>query len=374
MRILHICNDFCGSKVHGNLARELDELGAEQTVYCPVRQENLLGKNQFNAKNISFVYSFCIRPWYKYVYHYKASKLYKDLKRNVNLKEVDFIHAHTLFSDGAVAYKAFKEYGVKYAVAVRSTDTDDFIGRRMFHAFPMGKKILLNASRIYFISASGKKQFVSSNFVKSILSKIESKFELRPNGIDKTWLENITHEGHSSKTICYVGTFIPRKNIERVALAIGELRKEDPYKNVKFRIIGGGGDANNKVAQLIAKHTDFIEYAGVIKDKEQLIASMRECGLFAMPSWGETFGLVYIEALSQNLPIIYSKNDGIDGFYDDSVGIAVDAYSIEEIKNAIKTILDNRSAYSNAKVDFNVFNWSEIATKYYNDYNSIINE
>ena len=33
-----------------------------------------------------------------------------------------------------------------------------------------------------------------------------------------------------------------------------------------------------------------------------------------MPSTGETFGLVYIEALSQSLPIIYTKGDGVYGF------------------------------------------------------------
>lgn len=73
MNILHICNDFCGSKVHGNLTRMLDGLGVNQTVYCPVREERLLGKNQFEGKHIRFVYSFCIRSWYKYVYHYKVT-------------------------------------------------------------------------------------------------------------------------------------------------------------------------------------------------------------------------------------------------------------------------------------------------------------
>ena len=47
MRILHICNDYCGSKVHANLYRRLDELGVEQTVYAyyrggDVRENNVL--------------------------------------------------------------------------------------------------------------------------------------------------------------------------------------------------------------------------------------------------------------------------------------------------------------------------------------------
>ena len=61
MRILHISNGFADSKVHSNLTRALDDLGLEQTVYCPVREERLLGKNQFDGKHVSFVYSFCIK-------------------------------------------------------------------------------------------------------------------------------------------------------------------------------------------------------------------------------------------------------------------------------------------------------------------------
>lgn len=36
-----------------------------------------------------------------------------------------------------------------------------------------------------------------------------------------------------------------------------------------------------------------------------------------MPSHKETFGLVYAEAMSQGLPIIYTKNQGFDGQFPD---------------------------------------------------------
>lgn len=65
---------------------------------------------------------------------------------------------------------------------------------------------------------------------------------------------------------------------------------------------------------------------------------MRSCSVFAMPSIFETFGLVYLEALSQNLPVVYTKGQGIDGMFDNTVGIGVDPLSVEEIKNAIKMI------------------------------------
>lgn len=51
-----------------------------------------------------------------------------------------------------------------------------------------------------------------------------------------------------------------------------------------------------------------------------------------MPSYHETFGLVYIEALTQHLAIVYTKGQGVDGMLDSSVGEAVKASSKANIK------------------------------------------
>lgn len=376
MNILHICNDFCGSKVHGNLTKELDELGVTQMVYCPVREERLLGKNQFDGKHIRFVYSFCIRPWYKFVYHYKAYKLYKDMKEKVNLSEVDFIHAHTLFSDGVLAYKAHKEYGVKYAVAIRNTDLNDYI-RLMKHSYCTGRKILLNAEKVYFISAGIKKQFEESKFVSPILNQVRDKFVLQPNGIDDYWHHHISHEERTGHDLLYIGDFSANKNVVRLAEAVLELRKEKGFEDVRLIIVGG--EVKNTVhvndgltQKMIDEHPGIIIGLGKIFDKDKLAEIMRSCTLFAMVSIYETFGLVYIEALSQNLPVVYTKGQGIDGMFDKTVGVSVNPKSVEEIHNALKEILLNHGRFGNQKIDFTLFKWKIIAKRYADDYKTII--
>lgn len=375
MNILHICNDFCGSKVHGNLTRVLDELGVNQMVYCPVREERLLGKNQFEGKHIRFVYSFCIRSWYKFVYHYKAYKLYKDMREKVNLGEVDFIHAHTLFSDGVLAYKAHKEYGVKYAVAIRNTDLNDYI-RLMKHTYNTGRKILLNAEKVYFISAGIKKQFEESKFVRPILDHVKDKFVLQPNGIDDYWHQHISHEERTGHDVLYVGDFSANKNVVRLAEAVLELRKEKGFEDVRLIIVGGevkGGARKNdgKTQQMIDDNPEAIKALGKIYDKDKLAEVMHSCAMFAMPSIFETFGLVYLEALSQNLPVLFTKGQGIDGMFDDTVGESVNPHSVDNIKNALKTILGNPNVYGNQHVEFNMFDWKLIADKYRTDYINI---
>lgn len=376
MKLLQICNDFAGSKVHCNLAKQLDEKNINQVLYCPVREESLVGKNKFDGKHIEFIYSFCIKSWYKYAYHYKAFKLYKDLKRNVDLSSVNIIHAHTLFSDGVLAYKAHKEYGLPYVVAVRNTDVNDYI-RLMRHCYHTGREILLNAEKVFFISAALKKKFEDSKFVVPILEKVKHKFVLQPNGIDNYWHGHISHDERRGHDILYVGDFSANKNVVRLAEAVLELRKENGFNDVRLKIVGGevkgGGRRNDgKTQAVIDANPEAIMALGKIYDKDKLSEVMRSCSVFAMPSIYETFGLVYLEALSQNLPVVYTKGQGIDGMFDDTVGIGVNPLSVEEIKNALKLILQDSIKYSNQHVCFDDFKWSEIAGKYISMYKDII--
>lgn len=365
MRVLHVCNGFAGSKVHVSLAQKLDNLGIEQTVYCPVRDLSHIGKNQFAGNRIKFVYSYCIKSWYKCVYHYKAYMLYRDLKSNVDLKTIDIIHAHTLFSDGVLAYRANKEFGIPYIVAVRNTDVNGFV-RLMKHCHHLGRKILLNAEKVLFISSALQKTFEQSSFVKPVLEKVKDKFELLPNGIDDYWHEHISHDKHKGHDVLYVGDFSANKNVVRLAKAVLELRREDGFGDVRLVIVGGdkGGKSGGKTQAMINSTPEAIRALGKIYDKDKLAEVMRSCSVFAMPSIHETFGLVYLEALSQNLPVVYTKGQGIDGLFDNTVGVSVNPKSVNDIYMGLRELLIHHDKYGNQSVDFKLFDWEKIAHRY----------
>lgn len=372
MRVLHISNGFSGSKVHSNLAKKIDDRDVCQVVYCPVRTEGELGCNQFEGKNVEFVYSYCIKSWYKFVYHYKAWRLYKDMRNKVDMQQVDIIHAHTLFSDGLLAYKAYKEYGIPYIVAVRNTDLNDFI-RLLKHTYPIGREILLNASKIFFISVGIMRTFSETGFVRPIIDQVKGKFELMPNGIDDYWHLHISTMHHAGHDILYVGDFSDNKNVVTLANAVLQLRQEKEFMDVRLVIVGGdkGEDRMSQTRKMIEDHPEAIVYLGKIFDKDRLAEVMGSCAIFAMVSIHETFGLVYVEALSQNLPVIYTKGQGIDGMFDNTVGIGVNPLSVEEIRLAIREILSTPGKYGNGNVNFDDFKWGYIADKYidiYSDY------
>src|SRR5690606_40262221 len=92
----------------------------------------------------------------------------------------------------------------------------------------------------------------------------------------------------------------------------------------------------------------------------------RLCDMFAMPSSGETFGLVYVEAMLQGLPILFTKGEGIDGFYTEKIGENVSkSATVSEIRDKIEVMVER---YSDYKIPIEIVrqnhDWSRIAKEY----------
>lgn len=362
MKVLHICNDFSGSPVHARLIQALDNKGLSQIVYSPVRSLALMHRNTFQSKDTKFVYLNNIKPYHRYLYHVKANGLYQDLKKSITINSIQLCHAGTLFSDGILAYKLYKEFGIPYVVAVRSVDVDKFL-RYMPHTWIDGRKVLLNARHIVFISPSLKEKLVSSEVIKPILGKIEKKFVLQPNGIDDYWLNNICSDSTiNPDKLIYVGTFITRKHVPLLQQAVLNLKTEFP--DIHLTLVGGKGEDQETVLRLTQVHPTVFDYLGQIKDKDKLAAIYKENSVFAMASRGETFGLVYIEALSQGLAVLYTKGEGVDGLLDDNNGIGIRECTLSEVTKKLAQLIHDRKGFTNKTIDFSQYDWNNIADNY----------
>lgn len=92
-----------------------------------------------------------------------------------------------------------------------------------------------------------------------------------------------------------------------------------------------------------------------------------------MPSFYESFGLVYAEAMSQGLPVVYTRGQGFDQWFPDGeVGWSVDPNRPNEIVNAILKITEDYKRYKeNALRGSNRFNWTRIVVEYLEIYKSV---
>lgn len=108
-------------------------------------------------------------------------------------------------------------------------------------------------------------------------------------------------------------------------------------------VIVGGGDAKGKVVAHAAASpvAANIEVKGFVSESE-LAAIWREAHVFAMPSRGEGFGLVYIEAMRHGLPVIASVHDaGQEVNVDGETGYNVDLDRASALEESLIDLLSD---------------------------------
>lgn len=355
MKVLHINSYYQVGKFYKFLYDE-EEKNYDIKVYVPVCYDK---EGEYGDYTIT---SKCFNKNDRFLFHLKHHKIFKDILKKINVQDYNLIHAHSLFSNGYIAYKLKKKYGINYVVAVRNTDVNVFF-KKLFYLRGLGRKILKESAAIVFLSESYRNLLLDKYINKKDKESILKKSYIIPNGIDDFWFKNKYKreklKDPSKINLVYAGRIEKNKNILATAMAC-ELLKNKNYK-VNLTIIGDITD--QKYYEEIAKY-DFVKWYPKMK-KEELIKQYRKKDIFVMPSITETFGLVYVEAMSQSLPIIYSKGQGFDGqFKEGEVGYHVDATNIEDIANKIIKIINNYDIIKDKCYNsFNKFNWTDIASK-----------
>src|SRR4029077_4515742 len=111
---------------------------------------------------------------------------------------------------------------------------------------------------------------------------------------------------------------------------------------VKY-LLGGRGPDRPRVEGLIQELGvgEEVVLPGYIPDHE-LCAHYNLCDLFGMPSKGEGFGIVFLEALACGKPVIAGNKDGSgDAVLNGRLGALVDPDSVEEIEETLLQALTN---------------------------------
>ncbi|WP_173107701.1 glycosyltransferase family 4 protein [Bacillus sp. KH172YL63] len=352
-----------------NLFKRLANKRIEQDVFVPIKDEEHSGSNQLplEYQTVHYYYKNIVKKHDKFLYHNKISKQMKEIEKSLDPKEIDFIHAHTVFSDGGTAYKLHKKYGTDYIVSVRNTDIN-FFYKYAIHLRPFMYKILKNAKAVVFISHAYKQKTLDL-LPEKVLSEIREKCHVIPNGADDYWHDQALSEGRikesSNVRLLFIGLIDENKNLGTVIKACEKLIKDGV--NASLEVVGNGPlEIQNKDLCKELGIQDHVVFHGYVKDQAKIQSIMNQSDIFVMPSYRETFGLVYIEAMSRGLPVIYSYEQGIDGFFKEGeVGYSVDPDQSETITEAIKKITQNYDEMSAKCVyESKQFNWDAVSNEY----------
>ena len=362
MKILHINSNYLYTSIYENLLDNLDH-DIENIIFNPVKKKNIEKINSkyeiFKPNNIKKADSlFTLSRMRRNLYY---------IKNQIDFTQSDLlIHAHSMTNDGLLAYKLYKKYKLPYVLTVRNTDVN-FTLKYKKHLFKIYEKVLLNAEVIIFPNHSYKNKMIEifkSN--EKLIFKMKNS-RIIPNGVDRFWHENYSEQYRKLNlkkeiNVLFVGRIYKQKNLHRVVSAINQLN-EQKY-NVNYNVVGSVID--KKYFEKLNKSKDF-NYLGE-KSKIEILDIMKDNDMFIMPSENETFGLVYIEAISQNLPIIFTKNEGIDDYFpENKYGEAVNAFEVNSIKNGILKIIKDYEKYQKNMISKNHledFKWEKIGFTY----------
>lgn len=367
MRILHINCNYIGTTLHQLMIEELDKLGFENEVFVPTYDKDIA----VIQVNSNVTVSECFRKWDRVFFDYKQKKIIQAIEKNYDVSKFDLIHAYTLFTDGNAARVLSEKYGVPYVVAVRNTDVNTFF-KKMIPLRSRGIRTMMQARHVFFLSPAYKGEVFSKYVPSDKQNAISSKTSIIPNGIDDFWFQNENEKsaGHFSEDtvkLVYAGNIDHNKNIETTQAAMKLLAEN----GVRTHLTVVGRVKDEKICERVKSDHSTTVLPPVSKD--QLLPIYRAADIFVMPSFTESFGLVYAEAMSQGLPVIYSAGQGFDGqFPDGHVGYAVDPHSAESVAEGITQAISHI-----AELQKNVINsarrfcWSEIIKNYAVLYQSI---
>jgi len=143
-------------------------------------------------------------------------------------------------------------------------------------------------------------------------------------------------------------------------LTVGRLASEDAYKGydvlissvrrareggvpVRLRIVGAGDDLDRlrAHARSLDLEPDGVEFLGAVSDA-QLRQELIDCDVFALPSKGEGFGIVYLEAMSMARPCIAGNHGGPPEIIDDGEdGYLVEHGDVDQLASRLVTLYCN---------------------------------
>jgi phosphatidylinositol alpha-1,6-mannosyltransferase len=117
--------------------------------------------------------------------------------------------------------------------------------------------------------------------------------------------------------------------------------------DARLLIVGGGSAlAATRALALASPAARSIEVAGFVSEGD-LSAMFRRAHIFAMPSRGEGFGLVYVEAMRHGLPVIASTHDaGQEINAHGETGFNVSLDESDELANRLIELLDDATLRS----------------------------
>ncbi len=228
---------------------------------------------------------------------------YSDEIDNILSKEkFDVIHFHEPWVPFVSRQILTRSQAVNVAT-FHAKSPENFMSKSIIgSAVPYTKSVL---SYLHSLTA------VSDAASEYVCSLTDEPITIVPNGIDLDKFKPAQTKTQPQKTILFLGRLDKRKGLEYLLDAYDLLRKK--HDDVKLVIAGSG--VRRKFLEKYVKQYNIpdVEFLGYIpeEDKVRLMAS---ADVYCSPApFGESFGIVLLEAMAVNVPVVAGNNSGYSG-------------------------------------------------------------
>ena len=338
-------------KVHGSFFKEqfqaLQRSGEKVTVaYNEIWPITDLGKLK-EKTGITFSEEYGL-PTYRfrnYNFLPKNANMFKFFNRRMERlyleiveKEghVDIIHAHSAFWGGISAAYVAKKYNIPFVLTEHSSLKYSMYVRDSYVKWIKSAYDCADALIAVGNGLKAEMQEYTSNNINVI-----------GNMVDFSMFIPEEKEKSNDIILFSLAYLVAEKGIDRLIKAFSEAFKGE---KVKLRIGGYGNRAEEyeKLSQDLGM-SEQITFLGEVK-REDVVKELNKCDGFVLPSEHETFGVVYIEALSLGKPVLGTKNGGAEDIIKHFNGILVENKNHEALVNGLKEFVNKIPQFPNDKI------------------------
>ena len=219
-------------------------------------------------------------------------------------EEFDVIHAHDWLTYPA-GIAAKKASGKPLVVHMHATEFDRTGGNVNQTVYDMEREGMEAADRVITVSNLTRKIVVEKYGIDP------GKVVTVHNAVDQDVASEIAEMKRKmkEKVVTFLGRITFQKGPDYFIEAAYKILQKD--RNVRF-VMAGSGDMLNRMIERVAhlRIADRFHFTGFLKG-DDVTNMFALSDVFVMPSVSEPFGIVPLEAMRSNVPVVISKQSGV---------------------------------------------------------------
>jgi len=283
------------------------------------------------------------------------------------------IHAHDWLTYPA-AILAKETSGKPFVAHIHATEFDrsgcDNVNKEVYNIELEGFR---RADAIVAVSLRTKKKVIEKYGIAP------EKVRVVYNGIEfNDNCMSIDHRLHElkkggSKIVLFVGRITLQKGPDYF---VSMAEKVLSYEPDTLFVVSGNGDMEGKIIRMVASRglsKNFI-FCGFLRG-EELQRVYKAADIFVMPSVSEPFGLVPLEAMISEVPVLVSKESGVSEIL--STALKSHFWDIDDMADKVISVLRHKKfkdhLSTNGRKEVKTIHWNRAAQSLISLYNSLDN-